>query len=57
LIVHRRSIVDRAYIKNTGDDVSVGSELVVNAEQFEADLALVARIGLRMIQALAAMPE
>jgi hypothetical protein len=52
LIVHRRSIVDGAYIKNTGDTLSLGSELLISPLQLEADLMLVRDVGIELIRAI-----
>jgi hypothetical protein len=41
VILHRRSIVDDAYLKNTGDSLILGSELKVTPQQFKNDLKLV----------------
>lgn len=44
VILHRRSVVDDAYLKNTGDSLTLGSELKVTPAQFRKDLKLVVRI-------------
>jgi hypothetical protein len=52
LIVHRRSIVDEAYLRNTGDTLPVGTELLVSPQQLEADLSLVRDTGMELICAV-----
>lgn len=49
LILHRRGIIDEMYLKNTGDDLVIGSELTISPEQFEKDLLFVVKIGLAML--------
>jgi len=49
LILHRRGIVDELYLRNTGDDLPVGSELTISPERFENDLLFVVKIGLAML--------
>jgi hypothetical protein len=52
LILHRRSIVDEMYRRNTGDTLTPGAELNVSPEQFEKDLSLVLRIGCAILEGL-----
>jgi hypothetical protein len=54
LILHRRSVVDEAYVRNTGEGLPLGSELIVSPEQLETDLLLVLRIGSSMLRPLSA---
>jgi hypothetical protein len=55
LILHRRSIVDELYLRNTGDTLKLGDELKVSPKQFEDDLSLVLRIGSAMLEGLASI--
>jgi hypothetical protein len=55
LILHRRSIVDEFYLRNTGDTLALGEELKVSPNQFEKDLSLVLRIGGAMLEGLGAV--
>jgi hypothetical protein len=57
LILHRRSIVDEAYLRNTGDTLPLGTELIISTEQLETDLLLVLRIGSSMLQSLSAYSD
>lgn len=52
LILHRRSIVDKAYLESTGDPLPLGAELIISPVQLETDLLLVLRIGSSMLQSL-----
>jgi hypothetical protein len=45
LIVHRRGVVDQAYIDATGEAHAVGNHLVVSPEDFEAGLGVVISSG------------
>jgi hypothetical protein len=54
LIVHRRGVVDRAYLDNTGETVSKGSRLVVTPSDFERSLTLVTQTGERLLKSLVA---
>ncbi len=55
LILHRRSIVDESYLRNTGDTLTLGEELKVSPNQFEKDLSLILRIGCAMLEGLASV--
>lgn len=52
LILHRRGVVDTTYLKNTGDNLQLGSDLIVSPDQLEVDLGLVRDIGIQLLQAL-----
>jgi len=52
LILHRRSVVDEMYTRNTGDTLPSGAELIVLPRQLEDDLLLVFRIGALMLNSL-----
>jgi hypothetical protein len=52
LILHRRSVVDKPYLENTGDILPVGSELIITPEQLERDMLLVLEVGSSMLQSL-----
>jgi len=52
LILHRRSIVDDLYIKNTGDLLPIGSELMIPPQQVQNQLELVVQIGSAMLGAM-----
>jgi len=56
LILHRRSVVDEMYIRNTGDTLPLGAELFVPPRQLEHDLLLIFRIGALMLKSLATYP-
>ena len=49
LIVHRRSIVDQAYLDNTGDSLSLGSELPITASDVDKAMALLFEVGLELV--------
>jgi hypothetical protein len=55
LILHRRSIVDDAFLRNTGDSLNLGTELIVTPEQLKKDLILVLHIGSAMLIGLTAV--
>jgi hypothetical protein len=52
LILHRRSVVDEFYLRNTGDTLKLGDELKVSPKQFEQDLSLVLGVGSAMLEGL-----
>jgi hypothetical protein len=52
LILHRRGVVDSRYLKNTGDNLQLESELTVTPDQLEVDLGLVRDISIQFLQAL-----
>jgi len=49
LIVHRRSIVDHAYLDNTGESLSLGSELPTTASDVDKAMAVVVRVGMELL--------
>ncbi len=52
LIVHRRGVVDRAYLDSTGEVVEVGSRLALAPKEFEASLKVVAVAGRALLGCL-----
>lgn len=52
LIVHRRGTVDDAYLRATGEQLQVGSELAVSPARLEEDLALVRDAGVALSRSL-----
>jgi len=57
LIVHRRGIVDSAYLQKIGDVVAIGSDLRVSPKELERYLELVRTAGLSMLRALGSTPS
>jgi hypothetical protein len=57
LILHRRSMVDETYLKNTGENAPLGTELLISPEELETDLLLVLRIGSSMLQFLSTFSD
>jgi len=55
LILHRRSIVDEFYLRNTGDTLTLGDELRVSPKQLEKDLSLVLCVGAAMLEGLSSV--
>lgn len=53
LIVHRRSLVDRAYVERTGETAEIGSRLLIKPPQLMRDLTVVRDIGTQMLLSLA----
>lgn len=54
LVVHRRGVVDQAYIDATGETVAIGTRLVVSPRAFEAALSVVVSAGTAVARSLAA---
>jgi hypothetical protein len=52
LCVHRRGIVDQAYINNTNDDLPLGSPLVIIPQRFEEHFNVVLETGEALLQSL-----
>jgi hypothetical protein len=52
LILHRRGIVDALYLKNTGENLTVGDVLIITPEQFEKDLVFVLELGSEFLTSL-----
>ncbi len=50
LIVHRRGIVDRAYLANTGEELELGAELFISAGKLEDYLLLVRDVGTELLK-------
>lgn len=50
LIVHRRGVVDRAYVSNTGEDIELGAELFISTKKLEEDLVMVRDIGTDLLK-------
>jgi len=55
LIVHCRSVVDKKYIEATGENLPVGSELIIDAKRFEQRFREVRDAGIRIMQAARAL--
>jgi len=53
LIVHRRAIIDRQYVANTGSSLALGAPLTVGPDMFEGYLTYVRSAGLVMLNAVA----
>jgi hypothetical protein len=51
LIVHRRAVVDRAYIGNTGDSIKIGKRLSIAPDYLESSLRLVRDTGSQILGA------
>ena len=49
LIVHRRSIIDKQYLQNTGETAKLGTELVVTAKSLDESLELIKDLGGELI--------
>ncbi len=52
LFVHRRGVVDQAYLDNTGENLSIGSKLVISPREFEKYFHLVTDLGVRIMEAV-----
>jgi hypothetical protein len=57
LIVHRRAVVDAAYLKNTRDSLKIGDRLEVSPRELESYLLLVAKVGTEVLAAGALVDE
>lgn len=53
LILHRRSVVDKAYAEKTGEAGALGTELIVTPHALEEDLKLIRDIGTRILNGVA----
>ncbi|HET9400187.1 MAG TPA: hypothetical protein VFO34_04475 [Candidatus Acidoferrales bacterium] len=51
LILHRRAIVDVAYLNNTGEKLQLGSELTVDTAAFDKDLAILVHVSFSLLDA------
>jgi hypothetical protein len=51
LIVHRAGIADQQFRKATGIDIPIGQHLTIHPKEFEANLVLVARVGVELLNA------
>jgi hypothetical protein len=56
LIVHRRGVVDRAYIDETGDSLPIGSRLSITPARLENDLKIVLENGEALCVSLRSEP-
>src|SRR5262249_20728497 len=54
LIVHRRGVVDQAYVDSTGEALALGTRLVISPQGFETALNVVASTGTAVSRSLAA---
>ncbi len=54
LIVHRRGVVDQAYLDSTGEALALGTRLVISPQGFETALNVVASAGTAVSRSLAA---
>jgi hypothetical protein len=52
LIVHRRGVVDRQYLENTGETLEIGSQLVVSPEDIKNYIAISRDLGLSFFGAI-----
>jgi hypothetical protein len=53
LVVHRRAVIDQAYLDATGETSPIGTRLVVKPQAFEAALGVVVSAGTELVRALA----
>jgi hypothetical protein len=54
LVVHRRGIIDQAYLDATGETLTIGTRLVVGPRAFETALSVVGSAGTAVAHSLAA---